>query len=204
MIDWIGQNGGAVQAAAAVLTALVWLIYLHILVSGLRRSRRSEILITLAGRRDRSGRILISNLGFEPIYVLDVLLRGVTNEDERIVSVAELTDREGTSPDSLKAATLQTPLKSGEVMDAGQIEDLIGRAARHQSLDTCRDSPRGLEITVAAVTAATSNIVAARREFHVQEAENGEITVRPVRLYAEQVRRRGQRKKIERLLVEAL
>ena len=42
MWDWLSENAGIIQVAVAAITALVWLVYLHILVSGLRRQRRTD------------------------------------------------------------------------------------------------------------------------------------------------------------------
>ena len=91
MWDWISENSGLVQAGMAAVTALVWMVYLHIIVSGLRRPRRTEILIQLGGARNLSARILVSNLGFEPIYVLEIMLTVWTASGERMSSVADRT-----------------------------------------------------------------------------------------------------------------
>ena len=92
MWDWISENSGLVQAGMAAVTALVWMVYLHIIVSGLRRQRRTEILIQLGGARNLSARILVSNLGFEPIYVLEIMLTVWTASGERMSSVADRTE----------------------------------------------------------------------------------------------------------------
>lgn len=55
MLAWLNEHGALLQAAVGIVTALVWVIYLHIFVSGQKRQRRNEILITVAGQRDLTG-----------------------------------------------------------------------------------------------------------------------------------------------------
>ncbi|WCR12065.1 hypothetical protein JHW45_06905 [Paracoccus stylophorae] len=204
MFEWISDHSTFVQASVGIVTALVWVIYLHILVSGLRRQRRSEILITLAGARDLSGRILVSNLGFEPIYILDILLRSRAEADERTVSVAERTEVRFEDRTSSDQVTLQMPLKSGDFVDIGQFETLLRRARPSASQHGDASDLTHVEITVVAVTAATTSIVAARRGFGIERSGKDRISLRADSLYARQIRRRRERRRIERQLEDLL
>lgn len=194
MPDWISDNISAFQAGAALLSALVWIFYLQIIVSGLRRQRRSEILITLAGRMDLSACMLISNLGFEPIYVLDILVRSLGDDDEAVVSVVDRID-----PEADDQETLQSPLTTGEHVKAGRLDEMLRRASWWAELNSHPDKLQRIEVTVAAVTAATSSIVAARRVFFVS-CKDGKVRIRPDGLYAEQIRSRRGRRRIEKQL----
>ena len=49
MWEWITSNAAVMQAIIALVTAGVWITYLHVFVESLRRQRRSEILITMGG-----------------------------------------------------------------------------------------------------------------------------------------------------------
>ena len=197
MLAWIETHSSALQVAVGLTTALVWVIYLHILVSGLRRQRRSEILITLGGKRDMSGRIMVSNLGFEAIYILDILLRLSGDERDDTVSVAERGKQDQRGEDPSDKPTLQTPLKAGDLVDIGEIATLLDRAGA-----SAAGSPGGpclsrIDITVVAVTAATSSIVAAQRSFDVEQGVDGPGRLRPHSLYARQIRSRRERRRIE-------
>ncbi|MBU2956811.1 hypothetical protein Q4511_14810 [Paracoccus sp. 1_MG-2023] len=198
MPEWITENIDLIQAGAALLSALVWIFYLQVIVSGLRRQRRSEILITLAGRMDLSASMMISNLGFEPIYVLDILVRSLSEEDEAVVSVVDRIDPDR-DESSEKLTTLQSPLKTGEHVEAGRLDEMLRRASWWADLNSHPDKLHRIEVTVAAVTAATSSIVAARRIFHVS-CEDGNIRIRPDGIYAEQIRDRRGRRRIEKQL----
>lgn len=203
MWNWILQHAAVVQAIVGLVTAAVWITYLHVFVESMRRGRRSEILITLGGDRGLAGRMLISNLGLEPIYILDIMLTYHTKTAEKTVSVADRTEVDPSERTSTERATLQRPLKSGEYVEIGTIDTLLDRAARGAHDGRSDLDLTGIGITVAAVTAAASGIVAARRIFDIQHGDD-RLTLRPRTLYAEQIRKRRGRLRIERLLAGLL
>lgn len=203
MWEWISENSGLVQASMAAITALVWMVYLHIIVSGLRRQRRTEILIHLGGARDLSARLLVSNLGFEPIYVLEIMLTVWTAKGERMSSVADRTEIARDQHASPREATLQGPLKSGDSVDIGSAQNLLDRA-KHSSFDSLEpEDVREIEVTVAAVTSADNRIAAASRKFTMKTKEGG-ICVFPQNLTAHQIRSSWRRRKIEAQLKDLL
>ncbi|CAM3558507.1 hypothetical protein PANO111632_21415 [Paracoccus nototheniae] len=203
MWDWVSDNSGLVQAAMAAVTAMVWVVYLHILVLGMRRQRRTEILIHLGGARDLSARILVSNLGLEPLYVLEIMLTVWTEAGQRISSVADRTEIARDQHESPREATLQGALKSGDHVDIGSVTDLLDRA-RHHSFDAIEPGDiRHLEITVAAITAADSSIAAATRRFQMR-GQGDDLSLRPLNLAARQIRSRRQRRKIEAQMRKSL
>ncbi len=180
----------------AAVTALVWMVYLHIIVSGLRRQRRTEILIYLGGARSLSARILVSNLGFEPIYVLEIMLTVWTAGGERMSSVADRTEIAQGQHSTPREATLQGPLKSGDHVDIGSVLDLLDRA-RHSCFDTLETADiREVEVTVAAITAADSRIAAAARRFSMR-GQGDDMSLCPQSLHARQIRSRWRRRQIE-------
>jgi len=199
MWNWVSENSGIVQAGMAAVTALVWMVYLHILVSGLRRQRRTEILIHLGGARDLSARILVSNLGFEPVYVLEIMLSVMTAQGERISSVADRTEIAREQHNTPREATLQGPLKSGDSVDIGSVTNLLDRA-RHDSFENVEpEDIREVEVTVAALTAADSRIAAATRRFTMKHSGKN-ICLVPKNLYAKQIRSNWRRRQIEQRL----
>lgn len=196
MWEWISENSGLVQASMAAVTALVWMVYLHIIVSGLRRQRRTEILIHLGGSRDLSARFLVSNLGFEPIYVLEIMLTVGTADGQRMSSVADRTEIARDQHPTPREATLQGPLKSGDHVEIGSVTDLLDRA-RSKGFDRIEPQDvREFRVTVAAITAADSSIVAATRDFTMQR-QGDELCLCPKSLSARQIRSRRERRQIE-------
>jgi hypothetical protein len=203
MWNWILQHAAVVQAVVGLVTAAVWITYLNVFIESMRRQRRSEILITLGGHRGLSGRILVSNLGLEPIYILDIMLTHRTGTGETTASVTDRTEVDPSELTNFDRATLQRPLKSGEYVEIGTIDNMLERAAHR--LEGARSDPdlSCIEITVAAVTAAESSIVAARRSFDVRH-ESDHFLLRPRTLYAEQIRGKRGRRRIERQLTDML
>jgi hypothetical protein len=204
MWEWITSNAAVMQAIIALVTAGVWITYLHVFVESLRRQRRSEILITMGGGRGLGSRVLVSNLGLEPIYILDVMLTLCSDAGERIVSVADRTELDPSRDDDGPGrATLQGPLKSGDYVETGTVDTLLDRAAR--TLGKGREDAElsRIEITIAAVTAAASGIVAARRVFDVRHRDEG-TALQPRTIYAEQIRDRRGRRRIEDQLLKML
>lgn len=203
MWNWILQHAAVVQAIVSLITAAVWITYLHVFLESMRHGRKSEILITRGGDRDLSGRILVSNLGLEPIYILDIMLAGHTKSQGKALSIADRTEIKPSDRTSTDRATLQQPLKSGEYVEIGTIDTLLDRAA-HQSQSSRSDPDLTcIELTVVAVTAAASGIVAARRIFDIQHLDN-RLILRPRTLYAEQIRSRQGLRRIERQLVDLM
>lgn len=193
----------AVQAFVSLLTAFVWIVYLHMFVSGMRRQRRTEILITLGGDWGLDGRIIISNLGLEPIYILDVLLKNCAGGNETVISIADRAELHPSDRPSLELATLQRPLKSGEHIEIGSLDELLERASRRGAFKRNDSELTHIEITVAAVTAAASSIVGARRIFQVRR-DDGLVQMRPTTLWAEQIRGGRGRRDIARQLTRNL
>lgn len=200
MLAWLNEHGALLQAAVGIVTALVWVIYLHIFVSGQKRQRRNEILITVAGQRDLTGHILVCNLGFEPVYILDILMKRCAGDDHTVFSVADRSEVRAEDQTSVDKVTLQMPLNSGDFVDVGPIETLLSRGDATGTDLSSREDLTRLELTVAAVSAATTSIVAARRVFELETSERGARILRPLSLYAEQIRDRRGRRAIERQL----
>lgn len=201
MWDWFLEHAAVVQAIVGLITAVVWITYLHVFVESMRRGRRSEILITLGGDRGLSGRILISNLGLEPIYILDIMLTSHTKRERKTFSVVDRTEVDPSEQTSTDRATLQRPLKSGEYVEIGTVDTLLNRAAWSQQSGRSDLGLSHIVITVAAVTAAASGIVAARRVFDIQH-QGDRLIFRPRTLYARQIRTRRGRRSIERQLAD--
>ena len=119
MWDWLAENSALVQAVFGGVTAFVWIFYLQILVMGLRRQRRTEMLIHLGGGTGMDARTFVSNLGFEPIYILEIMLTVSTSDGARETSIADRTEIAKENLASPSDVTVQGPLKSGEYVDIG-------------------------------------------------------------------------------------
>jgi len=203
MWNWLAENASPIQAAVGAITALVWIVYLQILVSGLRRQRRTEVLIHLGGSQSLDARAFISNLGFEPIYVLEILLTIWSTDGERETSIADRTEMAKEDLSNPSATTFQGPLKSGDFIDIGSFEDLLKRARWNTSDDLDPGAIKRVEVKVAAISAASSAVVASKRQFYV-ECVGDKCRIQPKTLYATQIRSWWGRYKLKRELLENL
>ncbi len=199
MWDWLVENASPLQAIVGIVTAVVWIIYLQILVSGLRRQRRTEILIHLGGSRSSDARTFISNLGFEPIYILEILLTTWTKDGERETSVVDRSETAKKDLSSASASTFQGPLDSGEYIDIGSFDNLLERARWNISKKLDPSAIERVEMKVAAISAASSAVVASKRQFDVESGEDG-CRLRPRTLYATQIRSWWGRYRLKRQL----
>ena len=89
MLDWIAKNTGTLQVAISSLTGIVWLAYLHILWQNFRRQRQAVILINRSVAQDENAHCFVTNMGAEPIYLMEVMARVVTDEKTYTVKVTE-------------------------------------------------------------------------------------------------------------------
>ncbi len=107
MFDWVSQNSSVIQSFVSTITALVWVIYLQLLLTGFRRQQRTEILINLGGSKSTRARVIVSNLGFEPIYILEGLLTIYTRDGPRVSSIIDRTETYDKDLDTATESTLQ-------------------------------------------------------------------------------------------------
>ena len=199
MTDWLTQNSSLVQIIVACITAVVWIFYLQVIVSGLRRQRRTEILIHLGGSRGLDARTFVSNLGFEPIYVLEILMTFWSENGKKETSILDRTEIDESRLTSPSQVTFQGPLKSGEFVDIGSFADMLQRAHNQVSDGVQSTDINRIELTIAASTAASSSIVAARRAFNLEQCD-GHVKLCPQTLYATQIRSWWGRNKIRQQL----
>lgn len=156
-------------------------------MSGLRRQRRTEILIHLGGSRTLDARTFVSNLGFEPIYILEIILTLWSTDGERVTSISDRTETAKEDLASPSATTFQGPLKSGEYVDIGSFENLLQRARRNTSDELDPGTINRVELKVAAISAASTVVVAAKRQFYI-EFDGDECVLLSKTLYATQIR----------------
>lgn len=203
VLDLMTEFSGLIQAFMSGIMVIVWVIYLQLFVSGIRRQRNTEILIHLGGSRCSDARIFVSNLGLEPLYILDIILTVWTKDGQRETTIADRTELAKEDLHSPRNTSLQGPLNSGELVDIGSFDDILQRA-QNNTFDAleARDIERA-EVKVAAITAAISNIAAARRLFNIKY-ENDKYQVRPETLYAVQIRSLTERYRLKRQLENEL
>jgi len=182
MLEWMDAHAPALQVVLSTLTAIVWIAYFQLLLTSLRHQRRPVLLINTGAGTGIRQSCFISNLGMEPIFLMDLAIR--VEAGDRI-EIAAITDREPAQEDGASDATNATnqgPLDSGAMRNLGTFEDLIRRA-----IDTIgaprMDEVTRLELVAVYTVAAREKICAAKRSFTVEEGD-------PPRLVPDSIRAR--------------
>ncbi|WP_339948026.1 hypothetical protein [uncultured Albimonas sp.] len=210
MLDWISEHSTLVQVVVQVLTAAVWIVYLHLLLAGFRRQRRSNLLISRAAGDDDRAHLLVSNLGAEPIDVVSVIAdleferpaRRVGDGTRWETRSAVVSDRNSDSRraegDGLQA-TRKGPLESGACRDLGSFRDMMDSALAALELAPQAEELRRVTLTVAAESGRDALLVAGRQSFAVVHLE-GRRAWLPRKARTEQVRAGRERRALARRL----
>ncbi|MHA3978396.1 hypothetical protein ACW9UR_11985 [Halovulum sp. GXIMD14794] len=172
MMDWMSANSDLVNIVLNALMTLVWLIYLHLLLTGARRQRRTNIHINRSAGNGDEAECVITNMGAEPIYLIDIIadlsIDGGTHS-------TVVTDRDELGEDDLSdmlEKSNQVPLNSGEHRAVGNFRNLVWRAINHLDLNDCQDEIDTLKLTVV-VAGHENQIAAAEKEYYVVTHKDG-------------------------------
>jgi hypothetical protein len=202
MIHWIHQNSDFLQVVLNGLMVVIWVIYLQIFLVSYRRQGRASILINLGSGVGRRSRCFVSNLSLEPVYLLDVLVELEMEDGAHEADITERAERSGAQLASPSEATNQGPLKSGEFIDIGSLDDLLARASP-QLKGVDQERMTSFAITVVVHTASTPDIVGARRCFRVCR-KGGETRIIPMQIAATQIRSWWGRRQLQGKMVRRL
>ena len=199
-LQWIEAHAPALQVAVGALTLLVWLGYFQLLLTSLRHQRRPCLLINTGAGRGIRQRCFVSNLGMEPVYLMDLVIRV---EAAGRTEVAAITDPDPDSDDTPRDAanaTNQGPLDSGAMRDLGTFETLIARAVREVGGLAVEDVQR-LDLVAVYAVAAQARIGAAKRGFRIEAGEDGAAArLLPDSVRVRQVRGWWRRRQLRRWL----
>ncbi|MFW8595295.1 hypothetical protein [Cribrihabitans neustonicus] len=203
MWSWIQENSATLQLVVSLLTAFVWIAYLHVFVSSYQRQTRSSLLISGEGPHGLKGRCVISNMGSEPAFLMDVLAEFETADKKFTASVidrAELWESEEGTSDGISA---QGPMLSGSYVDIGSFEDVLDRAKRKFNSEDFTRNVSTLRLIAIAATSQARDLAAACRCFEFVFDDGGDVSrIRPIEISAEQIRSRRKRRKLRSLLEE--
>ncbi|ETW11553.1 hypothetical protein ATO8_16600 [Roseivivax marinus] len=135
-MDWFTEHSTLIQTVTSIATAFIWLFYLQMLFSGLLRQRRPTLSINRGAGDGMDAKIILSNLGYEPIYVQDVLvtmdIEGDGESTHYVTDRRELPEEERTK--GLRGTT-QGPMKSGDYASLGTVRGILQRAAPDYDVD---------------------------------------------------------------------
>ncbi|MGR3821839.1 MAG: hypothetical protein ACU0A5_04600 [Salipiger marinus] len=201
MFEWLSTHSDALQVMLSGLTALIWIVYLQVFLVSFRRQRRPEIIISLGAGAGTKASWFVANLGLEPVFIVDVLVRLETEDgitEAVVTDRTEMNDRELSNPSE---ATNQGPLASGAFMSIGTLDTLLHRSA---SQPIPVSDLKSVTIVVAASMAARWSLVGASRQYRLSFDEEGAPTILATKIDTDQIRSRAGRRALLRKLESRL
>ncbi|RDD64630.1 hypothetical protein DU478_18860 [Thalassococcus profundi] len=201
MWEWMKDNVTTLQVLVSLLSTGVWIAYLHVFVASFKRQTRSSLLITRVGGRDLNGRCIVSNMGSEPAYLLDVLAEFQADQEVMTVSIVDRLELWDTSSDVSSGVSAVGPITSGSYVDIGRFEDFFNRARKKMGKPNVTEETQCLKLIAIAATSQARDLIAAYRNFEFKTVDkNGTVHVMPVEVEARQVKSRRKRKQLTALL----
>ncbi|KZY40426.1 hypothetical protein A3731_12775 [Roseovarius sp. HI0049] len=185
MLPWLSENASSVQAIASVVTAIIWLVYLQILVGGIRRNKRAWLSINRGAGDGMQAHVLVSNLGNEPVYLRDILMKVRTGEETTQAFITERNEYAREELDSALSGTLQGPLQSGDYRSLGELGEIFRRAGLSTEP---ADLDRINEIEFV-VFGATHTTAGACKTYRVVCDDNHNIRLDPTRMQTRRLSR---------------
>ncbi|MBS7458841.1 hypothetical protein [Coralloluteibacterium stylophorae] len=209
MLDRLLDYAPLISAGMTGVTALIWIVYLNVFLSSYRRQHRPSILITSGAGKGMNAHCFVTNLGLEPVYLIDIIL-DLTRRDGATVRAViperneHLRDDDHVDLEDARSATNVGPLGSGEEKDIGRFRALIERACAEDP-GISPDMPlRCLEITVVTVTASRAELYGASRRYIVEDGDDGRLRLRPTTIKARQLHSALARRRLARELEREL
>jgi len=203
MLDWLKDNTELLSLLISAAMAVIWLVYLQVILMGFIRQRRPVILITRSAALDGQARCFVTNMGSEAIYVLNLVAELHTEKRKYAAVVTDRVEQKFEDLNRPSERTNQGPLDSGSFFDAGSFHELEMRARNAISHPLNDDDITCLTITVAAATGHASHLAAAWRSFRIEHVD-GERRFIPETVLTKQIQRNWRRNKLGRLLAESL
>ncbi|MEW5425069.1 hypothetical protein [Amorphus sp. 3PC139-8] len=206
MLNWLGENSGALNVAINLAMLVVWFVYLQLFLMAYLRQRKPKILINRGAGVGMNAHCLVSNMSQEPIYVQSIL--GILKTDDKSWMMA-VTDVEGLDENKprSKEATNQGPLCQGDHMDIGTLGSLIERTRRCTELPDMDTPPsdvfKEFELIVVAAHSSEALTIGAKRTFRFKPDTPGDNIV-PATIETEQISAMWERRRVQRLLKQNL
>ena len=202
LLDWIARHREVLGLALQAITAVVWMVYLQLLVTSWRRQRKCNILITrVAGNRDHS-HMMVGNMGAEPIFVTSVIADlSIDGQWHRTV----VSDPSGLSDDKAEyGSSSKGPLDRAKSRDIGSFKTLMRRGLDWAGIDASIDDISAIVVTVMAESSQDSFLVAGRQSFRVIHDGEGRRIYLPQQARTEHIRSRFSRRRLHRDLTRML
>lgn len=180
-----------ITMSANIVMALVWIIYLHLVLIQYRRSNRPFLLIHHAHENDPGALCLFVNMSKEPVHLQCVVAYFHTTTD---TIGSFITDYDRMTPDDrdVLSRLRQGPIQPGGYLVLGSFEDILAgekledKPASKLPTKNYLSEINSLELCVAVTHGPSKLTIGARRHFYI-EKEQGETVIRPHSIHTEQL-----------------
>jgi len=194
-----------ITAAMTCVTALIWVVYLSVFLRSYRRQQRPSILITSGAGKHLDAHCFVTNLGLEPVYLLDVVIDLIEPGGKVVRAVIpERTEHWNNAvpgeEEDIRRATNVGPLSSGGERDLGRFRTLIDRAGTENPDIKADIAFTSLEVTVVIVTASQAELCGASRCYHIDHTVEGAPCLMAKTIKAKQLQGWLARRTLTRLL----
>ena len=201
-MEWLVDNQQVVSIIVQIVTAMVWLVYLQLILQNFRRERRSKLLLTRIAGGHEHGHLMLGNMGAEPIFV-KALLVDLEVDEKTYHSIASDTGGFAPFPDTEPDRSVKGPLKAAEYRDLGQISDLVSVALEYSEIPEGAENIESVVFTVLAENGRSNMLTAGQLSFDVYHAGEHQRYL-PQTLSTVQLRSFRKRRELSSRLEEVL
>ncbi|MEX2606990.1 MAG: hypothetical protein WD708_06560 [Kiritimatiellia bacterium] len=195
-----------ITAVTSILMVIIWIVYLQLALMQYRRANRPFLIIHHAHEAAPSALCMFVNMSKEPVHIECVRANVLRKGEETIRYV---TDYHRITPDdrNVQSRLRQGPIQPGGYLILGAFEDiLLGRQSNGEEAQT-KSNLSGLKdieqltLSIAVVHGPSLTHIGARRSFHIEAEDGGEI-IRAQSVYTEQLTSRSKRNQVRRWVEE--
>ena len=205
MLDWIGDNAGALNVFINLGMLGIWIVYLQVFLLGYRRNTMPKIVISRNGSNSFNSWCLVSNMSSKAIFIESIIASLETENGRRDLPVTDLTDLGDDGPSNPLHRTYQGTLQPGEYTNIGSFDELLRRglnqAGEDERILDDLDTAVTARIQVFADYASEDLLIGAERSFDASY-EDGRWSLRARRVETKQIRSRRERQEIQNRLRE--
>ncbi|AUC55207.1 hypothetical protein CDO87_19465 [Sagittula sp. P11] len=197
MWTWILDNAAALSVALNTAMLLVWLAYLQLFLTSIRRSNRAVIHIDMAAGQNEDARCIVTNMGADTVYILGVKVDLDCDGDAREALVTDVLEEDGPLGGDFRERTNQGPLAGGEAMDIGSFHNIVDRAAMRMGEDISLTTCHSVEITVVVAAQQAHRLLGGHKRYDITR-ENGALRFRSEDILTRQITSGRRRRQLAR------
>lgn len=175
MIDWIFQNISFLQLLTSIAMAVIWMVYLQMLLVSVRRQRATVLTVNRGAGQGFGAQVILANLSFEPVFVRDLIAVLHTGEGQVSSFVTDLGELGQEDMSRELQGTVQGPLGTGDHLNLGSFDGILGRFD-----DENRPDREAIERIELIVIASREELTGVRKVYEVNRSDSRSALLDPV------------------------